>query len=270
MYSAAVNSEKCTDDPWYTMYIMYDCFCSSQEGYLDKVAFDAAFESFLNDKTPIARSAEPKRPRLKDIIQREKSSMNRTRFIVNYRIVPAYAVLCVLILTAFGIAMSIDEVGYLPLGIGLLGAFGFITAALLISVPFTRKKEISIEMDRYDFSSPAVPKNEYDFSTEARSVRFDRFGMYIAGKLFWYNHMEIMVVTSNRLNRVHIALCFMTDPDNGYELPLNSETIGMIRSLNIPLKNPEVLEYILENKKQAFTQIYGFGKVRVPKRSGER
>ena len=98
---------------------------------------------------------------------------------------------------------------YLVQGLLCLGTFVLISIIFLASVPLVRKKAIKTEQERYDFDISTVePLEIYDFSTEEFFLKFDKYGMYVNDELFYYNHLNKSVVTSNHLKRVNIYLQF--------------------------------------------------------------
>lgn len=95
-----------------------------------------------------------------NIFKREKGQLNPIRRIMNYVVVPIYfAAVSAIIITAICLSY-IDETRYTPVFIALLCFIALITAALLISIPFVRKKEILIEAAKYDFDFQSVEKKE--------------------------------------------------------------------------------------------------------------
>ena len=101
----------------------------------------------------------------------------------------------------------------------------------------------------------------YDFSTDEFSLRFDKYGMHVNDKLFYYNHLSKNVVTGNYLKRVGVYLQFALNEEHRVTLLVNPTTLKMLESLEIKLDNMLVLDYIISNKKEAFEQIYHKGYV---------
>lgn len=200
--------------------------------------------------------------RLKNIIACEKAQMLPLNFTVSYVVTPIYAVICLLLAGTFGILMELDEEKYFVHGLLCLGSFAFITIVLLACVPLIRKKAINIELERYNFDTSSAEQLEtYDFSTEAFSLKFDRFGMYINDELFYYNHLNKMVVTGNQHQRIWIRLQFSLSPEQVVTIPVTPTTLKMLECLEIKLDNGHILDYIAANKKDAFEQIYNKGYV---------
>ena len=67
---------------------------------------------------------------IKEIIAYEKAQMLPLNFTVSYILTPIYAVVCFLILGAFGVLMEIDDEKYLLQGLLCLGAFVLISIVL--------------------------------------------------------------------------------------------------------------------------------------------
>lgn len=181
-------------------------------------------------------------------------------FFMSYIITPIYIIACILILVAFATLKEIDSEKYFVQGLLLLSAFVILSIALLISVPFVRRKVINAEIERYDFDTSSVEDSDlWDFSTEEFSLKFDNDGMYLNGKLYYYNHMQKLVVTSNSCKRVWIYLQFIFSQEEAIILSLNPKTLKMMQCLNIKPDNQEVLDYILSNKRAAFEKILNKG-----------
>ena len=198
---------------------------------------------------------------LKEIVAYEKTQMLPLNFTVSYILTPIYAVVCFLLIGAFAVLMEVDDEKYLVHGLLCLGAFVLISIIFLASVPLVRKKAIKMEIERYDFDTSEESLEIYDFSTEEFSLKFDKCGMYVNDELFYYNHLNKNVVTSNYLKRVGVYLQFALDEEHRVTLWVNPTTLKMLESLEIKLDNRHILDYIISNKKEAFEQIYNKGYV---------
>jgi hypothetical protein len=199
---------------------------------------------------------------LKEMIAYEKTQMLPLNFTVSYILTPIYAVVCFLLIGAFAVLMSIDDEKYFAQGLLCLGAFVFISIIFLASVPLVRRKAIKTELERYDFDTSKEQALEiYDFSTEEFSLKFDKYGMYVNDELFYYNHLDKMVVTGNYCKRIEIYLQFSRSKEQFVTISVNPTTLKMLESLEIKLDNRHVLDYIIANKQDAFEQIYNKGYV---------
>lgn len=199
---------------------------------------------------------------LKEIVAYEKAQMLPLNFTVSYILTPIYAVVCFLLIGAFTVLMEIDDEKYLVQGLLCLGAIVLISIIFLASIPLVRKKAIKTELARYDFDTSKEETLEiYDFSTEEFSLKFDKHGMYVNDELFYYNHLEKMVVTGNYCKRVEIYLQFSLSKEQFVTISVNPTTLKMLECLEIKLDNRRILDYIITNKQDAFEQIYNKGYV---------
>lgn len=199
---------------------------------------------------------------LKEIIAFEKTQMLPLNFTVSYILTPIYAIVCFLLILTFAVLMAIDDEKYLVEGLLCLGSFLLISIAFLASIPFVRKKAITIELQRYDFDTSDVEECEiFDFSTEDFSLKFDKNGMYVNEELFYYNHLNKYILTENYCKRVGIYIQFTLDEEHKITLSLSPTTLKMLECFEIELDNKHILDYIITNKEDAFKQIYNKGHV---------
>ena len=188
---------------------------------------------------------------LKEIVAYEKTQMLPLNFTVSYILTPIYAVVCFLLIGAFTVLMEIDDEKYLVHGLLCLGAMIVISIAFLSCVPLVRQKAIKGELERYDFDTSKEDALEiYDFSTEEFSLKFDKHGMYVNDELFYYNHLNKNVVTSNYLKRVGVYLQFALDEEHRVTLWVNPTTLKMLESLEIKLDNRHILIILFQTKKK--------------------
>lgn len=200
---------------------------------------------------------------IKKIIACEKSQMLPLNYAMSYRITPIYLLVSLLLIVVFYILMETDEDKYFAYGMICLALFAVITIALLAMVPYVRKKAIATELTLYNFDTSNEPTLEtYDFSTDEFSLKFDKFGLYLDGELFYYKTMKKFLWTRNDCNRVRLSLVFRFVKQSYVELPLNPATLKMLQSLQIELDNQAALDYVLSHKKEAFEQIYKTGKIK--------
>lgn len=162
---------------------------------------------------------------LLDQIRFEKARMNRIRYIINYVVVPGYFLIVLVSLFVAVSLMSIDEHRYLPVFISVIAGFVVITTGLLASVPYVRK---------------------YDF--------------------------VIQIETSNYFNQIQIMVNFALKPDrllqlneqeslSSFRIELTRELLFAIETFAIPIKNRSDMDYILDNREEAFTRIYKTGHI---------
>ena len=190
----------------------------------------------------------------------EKHYMNPDRYRMNYQIMPCYALFCVICLALGLLLMEIDDSKFAPLFIGLLVLVGIASAWLLTTVPKMRKKELVTELERYDFDDASVPKQtQYTILYEGAEVCFSASGLTVGDQFFWYGRLNPALVTSNRFNRVWVAVQFGNDPAKSLFVPLSPMLIRAVEELEIPLQNQDEYQYLLKNKENAFAQIYKYG-----------
>lgn len=210
---------------------------------------------------------ENKKRTFREIIRQEKEIMLPLNFFVSYILTPIYAIISLVLITVFGVLMSVHEDKYLISGILCLCAFVVVSIIFLSTVPFVRKKAIQTEIQRYDFDFSDEPDLEiWDFSTEEIALRFKSYGMYVDDDFYNFDELMITIETSNYCKRVHIVLRFMINPDTYITLPIDKRVLKMIDSFRIRIYNRSQLDYILDNKTIAFEEIYNRGHVSFPPR----
>jgi len=85
-----------------------------------------------------------------NIMKKENQQLNPIRRKINTVIVPLYLAVFAVALTVGGILMSKDEECYLVVFLILIGIVLLMTVALLASLPLIRKKEVAIEVEKYN------------------------------------------------------------------------------------------------------------------------
>lgn len=207
---------------------------------------------------------------IKKIMDNEKKNMNSIRWKVNYVLVPIFLGVMVIIFSIVGITMSIDEEKYTPLAILLISIFGLMCVGLLSINPFIRKQEIKIEVSKYNFDKVVLENNSfYEFTpcNENTVVIFKEKTLEINGKDYDYSCFDIMIISSNSLNKINLTVLF-TLQNSGREhnpylvFELDGRMISVLDKFNIMIKNRDVLDFIINNKEEAFKQIYNYGYVK--------
>ena len=194
----------------------------------------------------------------------ERRYMNPIRFRMNYRIVPGFAALCMGCVTLSIILMERDDRAFLWAFLVLMGILAAACIWVVMQVPKMRKLELQAEMDRYDLEPAAAqPDGYYALNYEGRGLILNGDGIRYDGQFSWYNHLNPRLVTSNRFMRVWIAIQFGTDPMKSLFVPLCPTLLAAIRDFQIPLENPEALEFLLTHKENAFAQILVRGTFRI-------
>ena len=266
MHYAARQTTKYTYEPWATMDQMSDWYCFAMEEKIPKDAFDTALYAFLTEKTTMSEifaHNSNQKATFRDLMASEKRGMNRIRFIMNNRIVPILAAVEFILAVAACALLDIDEARFTTLGIVLFSLVGLLLILTLISVPIVRNKEIDLELARYDFAIlPEHYKDVYEFFVDGQKIRFDEVGVIVDEDSFAYQNLKGELSTSGRLMRVHLGFEFFTEFDRYLEIPFCPESLAMIERFQIKLENASDLEYLLNNKRQAFLDIYTYSIVR--------
>lgn len=187
----------------------------------------------------------------------EKRYMNPLRYRTNYRILPAFLALYAVCLVLVIVLGSIDDQKFMPLMIALFALMAVATVWLLLTVPKTRGKELVLERARYDFETECEDTDTLDY--EGNLLKFSENGLTVNDTFYWYSHLCPRLVTSNKFNRVWLAIQFGRNPVASVFAPLGPELLHILRKFDIPLENPEMLEYLLSHKNNAFAQIYNTG-----------
>lgn len=209
-------------------------------------------------------------------IRHEKSQMNRIRYIVNYLVVPLYLAAGAIVVIVGYVLMTIDEQKNEPVFIALLIMFGVITIALLISVPLIRRIEVATEIKKhnYDTSGVILPDIKLPVTVnEHLQLIFAEHGLTVNDHLYAWTDFIIWISTSNKYKLIRIALDFVFADEQtvrlddgesitGFSLILTRELLCAIEAFGIPIKNRSDLDYILQNQKAAFTQIYLLGHIK--------
>lgn len=195
----------------------------------------------------------------------ERRFMSRIRYLINYRIVPGFGIFCGICLAAIIILMEMDESKYGGVAGVLFGLIALSGIVILATVPKTRNWEIAEELKRYDLTqSHPVPEDGYTMEQDGVKIEFTGEGLRVDGVFYWYNRLSPMLATSNRFLRIWLALQFSTDSTHAFFIPLSSEVIAAINQFSIPIGNRQQFDFLLENKEEAFRQIYSTGSIRVP------
>lgn len=206
-----------------------------------------------------------KRSWFSQVVEAEKQEMLPLNFTMSYRIVPAYAVLSFLLIAGFGFLLAADEDKYFVPAMALMGALVVLSIALLASLPFVRKRAIQTELERCCLDPAGIEaETEWQMAAEGRKLCFDRAGVRIDGVQYEYSQLCCRIATNNYCKRVRIVLWIaLPEDEEGVLLPLTARTVKMLTCLPVPLENPELLNYILSHREEAFRQIYDKGFVKL-------
>jgi len=208
-------------------------------------------------------------------IRYEKARMNRIRYIVNYVVVPIYFLIVLISLFVAGSLMSIDEHRYLPVFVSVMAGFVVLTTGLLASVPYVRKMEIATEIKKHSLDTVGVMLDEGKYIVdidEELHLEFAVYGIQINADDFAYYDFVIQIETSNYFNQIQVMVNFALKPDrllelneqeflSSFRIELTRELLFAIKTFDIPIKNQDELDFILDNREEAFTRIYKTGHI---------
>ena len=186
--------------------------------------------------------------------------MHPLNFTMAYIVIPCYALIGIILICAFAVLMYIDGGRYMVHGMICLGLLVMLTIALIVSAAMIRKKVIKNQLQRYNFdTSKEEPREQYDFSTEALSLVFDKYGLHVNNKLFYYNRLSKKLVISNNCKKIDLYLRFALSEEHYLMLYLDPTTLKMLECFEIRLENHDVLDRILSDPQKAFEKIYDRG-----------
>ena len=261
-------TEKWHSKPFYNFVLIGDAYDLYQEGIITKEKLDNIVDKFLKTGEDIDYdSLFNKKQGFIKILNEEKKQMNKIRAIANYTVVPIVLVVTVIILTTICITMEINEEKYTVLSIILFSILGLIYALLLISVPFIRKKEIEIELSKYNFDIEDNVKEEYIVESSSSQVIFKKDGLYFENNHYKYEDLYLQLMTSNYLLKITIKVYINAKNSNSFIKPhwnmtLDKELVNAIIKYDIKLENYDKFIYIINNKEDAFKQIYRYGYIK--------
>ena len=211
--------------------------------------------------------------KFREIMKKEKENMNPIRWKVNHIIAPIFVLIMIIILVVVGITMNIDEKKYTPLAICLFIFYGLLCIGLLVLTPFIRKIELKIEMAKYNFDKVKLDMDSsFKFTPisgtdEKAIVIFKENCLEIYGKEYYYKDFDIRIFSGNYLNLIHLSVIFtLLNSGKEYDpylaFPLDGRLVTVIDKYNIKIHDKEVLDYIINNKEDAFNQIYKYGYIK--------
>ena len=175
-------------------------------------------------------------------------------------LLPVYLGITAVLLGGFILAaLPDDEPGVF--GIVCLTLWVMATVAVLVAIPFCRKKEISWELRQYDFDWQRCPEEKvYFYQGNSFYVRFLPEVMSFNDKVYSYEDVRFQIVTYNPKQHVLIFL-YISHEDGWGRVPLTPEILRMIRHFGLEIDNEEDLEYILAHPEEAFRKIYNSGSI---------
>lgn len=227
-----------------------------------------------------------------------KEKLNPIRFKMNYIVVPIFLAVVGIEMVATCIALEADEAKFLPLAIILFVLIALQNIALLVSTRYVRKKETSIECERYNFDFDRSSDDELTikcilsdsafeevtFSDSGLAYKYSEEGqIYPDGyteknqngseihhhelKILYFDYenvtAEVLTGRSNMHVRVFLMLTLKNQNEEYYpKIILDGAAIFAINKYNIEVINKELLDYIVNNKEAAFYQILKYCEIK--------
>lgn len=270
LYGFVCISEKYHDEFWHDFYLIGEDYEFYYGKDIEKTNFLNRFYHYIETGEKFKIDYPVGRLSFKELLKKEKEEMNKIRAVVNYTIVPISLVIIFSILITNLILLTINEERYTTLAIILFIIVGIILISLLISSFFVRKKEIKLELSKYDFTVDKESKKEYIIkNTEGTAFVFNELGIIFNEKLYEYDDIAVMLCTNNHLSKVNIFISFHITKVNKYIKPyflirLDKDLVNVIKKFNIKFSNKDQknLDYILNNKEEAFKQIITYGYIK--------
>lgn len=260
-------TEKWHSKPFYNFVLIGDALDLYYEGIMKTDKFNKLVIDYLKTGETVVYNSLFEKPSFSKILKQEKQEMNKIRAIVNYNVVPIVLIVTFVFLTTIFITMEINEEKYTVLSIILFSVLGLIYASLLISVPFIRKKELEIELSKYNFDIDDDIKEEYIIESSSTPVVFKKDGLYFENKHYKYEDLYLKLMTSNYLLKITIKVYISVKDSDSFIKPhwnmkVDKELVNAIMKYNITLDNHKQFIFIINNKEDAFKQIYRYGYVK--------
>ena len=262
-------TNKWYDKSFYNFLLVGEAYDLYQEGIITKEKLDNIVDKFLKTGENIDYdSLFNKKQGFIEILKEEKKQMNKIRSFVNFTIVPIILLITCIFLVTIMILLNINEEKYTPLAVSLFIIIGVIYTILLVTVPFIRKKELQIELAKYDFTIDEEVKEEYTIKSNlGLNVVFKKDGIYVNNNYYKYEELRLNLGSSNYLLKVNLYIDVVVKNSNSYIKPywyikLDKELINAVLKYNIKLDNHDKFVYIINNKEDAFKQILNYGYIK--------
>ena len=241
-----------------------DAYSLMFDGIMKKDKFEKIIINFLKTGEHIDYDSLFEKPTLKTLLKKEKQEMNKIRTFINYTIVPIILIITILVLSTIFILLTINEEKYTTLAIILFILLGTMYISLIASLPLIRKKELKIELDKYDFTINQDVKDEYVINTKNSVVKFKKDGLYYEDKYYKYDDLKINFHISKYLLKVNLFIEINVINDKSFINPnwfidLDNKLLNALTHYNIKIENKDRLLYIINNKEKAFEDILKYG-----------
>ena len=264
-------TEKWHNKQFYNFVLIGEALDLYYDGIIKLDKFNKLVIDYLKTGETVIYNSLFEKPSFSKILKQEKQEMNKIRAIVNYTVVPIVFIVTFVFLTTIFITMEINEEKYTVLSIILFSVLGLIYTLLLLSVPFIRKKELEIELSKYDFYIDDEEKEEYIVeSTSTIPVFFKKDGLYFNNKHYKYEDLYLQLMTSNHLLKITIKVYISVKDSDSFIKPhwnmkLDKELVNAIMKYDIKIDDYDKFIYIINNKEKSFKQILKCGYVKEKK-----
>ncbi len=205
--------------------------------------------------------------------QKNKKKMNRCRWNFDYIILPISMLLMSFFVAIYFLLIFKYNADKLIFGIIYIISLMSLIIYLVYSNSIIFKKELLLELDKHDLNYQMIETKKYyqldlvDVNGTQEYITFMEKQLHMFGQTYNYEDLYFYVETNNDLKLVNLDLkVYFSDPNNPNSsfmlLVLNAELVKVLKQFSIKLENEEVLNYILENKEEAFKQILRYSKIK--------
>lgn len=209
---------------------------------------------------------------------------------------PAYLFLSLGSVAAIAITMTVDEEKFTPLAIVLFAVFAVATVAVLLCLRPLRKRQARRDLAGSGLLQPPAVRERYKFTAKrggaglpklvewaerccnfspTAEIEITAEGVEIEGHFpcrkdgpydgrFFWKDIRVYLQTSCADMQAAACFClaFSDDKDLFLYLPVNAETVGMVKTFRVAVQNKGQFEYLLAHPEDAFYQIVTYGTIK--------
>ena len=269
LYGFAYVSENTHEKYWNDFYVIAENYNFESDKTVKQSKFYKNFYHFLETGEMIEEFnvsyGYPVYPSIKESRMIAKKEMNKIRYGLNYIVIPNFLIITCLLTIITIVLLNINEEKYSPYATILFSIIGIIIIAFFLYSKITRKKEVDIEVSKFDFTIKDDNKEEYTIHTiEDIPFILNKDGITLNSEVYSYDNLIVTIHTSNTYLKVNIFVEFLLKHSNRYLKPyfyfkLDNDLLNAINKFNIKISNQKELDYIVNNQKQAFKKIIKYG-----------
>jgi len=215
--------------------------------------------------------------KLINMIRRHKAEMNRVRFVERYVVMPmalmAWGIVFYFMSVELRLAESLDQYEDLVSSIPVLEELIRLRSMLhwtrllilvttLVYWRWLSKKEISLEIARYQFRDDGTDIGEIALEFDGGRAVFAAEGIHVDGQCFAYEQTEPLLLMKRRAYRVYLSVAFHCQGVGALVLPLFGKNGRVVIEFNIPLRNQGYFDFIFDDPQWAFRQMCERGKIK--------